>query len=131
MVSSSKHHHWRNPGYLLSALGGTFFAFGALIMKISLGLNMFSVSPIIIFSFICYLIGFFFIQKALYQIEVSISTCIVTGSLIVISVLLSFFLLEEILTYTNALGVIMILIGLIVIGVNDEVFNSNTNHKRR
>ncbi len=131
MDCSNKHHHWHNPGYALSALGGIFFALGALILKISLGMNAFSISPTIVFSFVFYLTGFFFIQKALYQIDVSISTCIVTGSLIVVSVILSFFMLNEQMNYVDTLGIILILSGLVLMGVNDEVFNNNSNAKRR
>jgi uncharacterized membrane protein len=105
-------------GVLIIILSGIIFGIGALFVKLAISqADFFAIItyPISWLAVIFAIVGFVFMQKAMHEEYVSIIVPMVTGIVTLISVMLAFVFLNETITATRWIGVLLILVGSFII----------------
>jgi len=107
-------------GILVSIASGIIFGIGTLFVKLAIsqpGFWAIITYPISWLALLFAITGFVLMQKAMHEEYVSIVVPMVTGLVTLISVVLAFIFLQEVITLSRWAGVLLILVGAFIIGM--------------
>lgn len=115
--------NWILSGFyiLFTSLGVIFMKLGGDSIRLALGKGIeFKIGFLTLLGFIFYLLSFLLWQKLLVSYNLSYIIPILTGIMQVIVLLIGYFGFKETISIYNIIGVIIIVIGVVLLGINGK-----------